>query len=91
MGFFDAVGDLLSAAMPWSEVEAEAPPKEEEEKVCLIFFPPFVIPRGASAKGYGDGELWSLLALPSAGGWSVQLLVANDRMIYRYIWVIVNW
>lgn len=35
MGFFDAVGDLLSAAMPWSEVEAEAPAKEEEEKVCI--------------------------------------------------------
>jgi len=34
MGFFDTVGDLLSAAMPWGEVEAEAPPKEEEEKVC---------------------------------------------------------
>lgn len=39
MGFFDAVGDLLSAAMPWGEVEAEAPAKEEEEeKVCAIVF-----------------------------------------------------
>ena len=38
MGFFDAVGDLLSVAMPWGEVEAEAPPKEEEEKVCKISY-----------------------------------------------------
>jgi hypothetical protein len=35
MGFFDTLSDLVGAAMPWAEVEAEAPPKEEEEKVRL--------------------------------------------------------
>lgn len=41
MGFFDSWSDLISAATPWSEVEAEAPaaPEEEEEvKVCYVFF-----------------------------------------------------
>lgn len=40
MGFFDSWSDLISAATPWSEVEAEAPAaapaKEEEVEVCLM-------------------------------------------------------
>lgn len=26
----------MSVALPWSEIEAEAPKEEEEEKVCAI-------------------------------------------------------
>jgi len=32
MGFFDSFSDLLEAALPWSNAEAEAPKEDEEVK-----------------------------------------------------------
>jgi hypothetical protein len=33
MGFFDSFSDLLEAALPWGNAEAEAPKEDEEVKV----------------------------------------------------------
>lgn len=37
MGFFDSISDMLEAALPWTQAEADAP-KEEEEKVSGATF-----------------------------------------------------
>jgi hypothetical protein len=38
MGFFDSLSDMLEAALPWSQAEAEAPKEDvSEEKVRLLF------------------------------------------------------
>lgn len=41
MGFFDSFSELVTAATPWSTVEAEAPEKPEEKddgaEVCVVF------------------------------------------------------
>jgi ubiquinol-cytochrome c reductase subunit 6 len=41
MGFFDTLTDLIEAAVPWSQVEAEAPATEKKDEeadatVCTI-------------------------------------------------------
>jgi hypothetical protein len=38
MGFFDSLSDMLEAALPWSQAEAEAPKEDDsEEKVRYCF------------------------------------------------------
>jgi hypothetical protein len=38
MGFFDSLSDMLEAALPWSQAEAEAPKEDDsEEKVSSLF------------------------------------------------------
>jgi ubiquinol-cytochrome c reductase subunit 6 len=38
MGFFDSLSDMLEAALPWSQAEAEAPKEDDsEDKVRLLF------------------------------------------------------
>ncbi len=39
MGFLDSWSDLLEAALPWSNVQAEAPKEDDEDvKVCAFNF-----------------------------------------------------
>lgn len=58
MGFFDTLSDLIEAATPWSQVEAEAPAKEEETTVC-IFLLAIGIAEGMACQWIGAGEYWS--------------------------------
>ena len=34
MGIWEALTELVDLAKPWSEAEAEAPAKDEDQKVC---------------------------------------------------------
>ena len=36
MGIWEALTELVDLAKPWAEAEAEAPAKDEQDKVCRV-------------------------------------------------------